>query len=173
MPVITLQKDRLSRFVGRQLTVKDMTNRLPWLGFDIEEAGSDYVKVEFNPNRIDFCSYAGIARAFRGFIGTETGLPKYAVKEGKNLLRISKDVSNIRPYMLAAVLKNIRLDEEAITDLMNMQEDLHWGIGRNRKKASIGIHNLDVIEPPFTFTAVEPDRKKFIPLDKTKEMSLI
>jgi len=172
MPVITLQKDRFSRFVGSQLSVEDMTKRLPWLGFDIEDIGLDYVKVKFNPNRVDFCSYAGIARAFKGLMGWETGLPKYEVKDGKTVLKISKAVSKVRPYMLAAVVRNIKLDEDAIVDLMEMQEDLHWGIGRNRTKASIGVHNLDVVESPFTFTAVEPDKARFVPLDKTEEMSL-
>jgi len=172
MPVITLQRERFSRFVGRKLTVEDMAKWLPWLGFDIEEIGSDYVKVEFNPNRVDFCSYAGVARAFRGLMEWETGLPKYEVKDGKTLLKISKAVSKIRPYMLAAIVWNLKLNEEAIVDLMEMQEDLHWGIGRDRKKASIGVHNLDVIKPPFTFTAVEPDKARFVPLDRTEEMSL-
>ena len=172
MPVITLQQERFSKFVGRQLTVEDMAKWLPWLGFDIEEIGSDYVKVEFNPNRVDFCSYAGVARAFRGLMGWETGLPKFEVKDGRTVLKISKAVSKIRPYMLAAVVRNIKLDEEVIVDLMEMQEDLHWGVGRNRKKASIGVHNLDVVEPPFTFTVVEPDKARFVPLDRAEEMSL-
>jgi len=172
MPVITLQNERFSRFVGRQLTLEGMANWLPWLGFDIEEVGPDYVKVEFNPNRVDYCSYAGVARAFRGLMEWETGLPKYEVKDGKTVLKISKAVSKIRPFMLAAIVRNMKLDEEAIVDLMEMQEDLHWGIGRNRKKASIGVHNLDVVNSPFTFTAVEPDKVKFVPLDKTEEMSL-
>jgi phenylalanyl-tRNA synthetase beta chain len=172
MPVITLQQERFSKFVKRQLTVEDMTKWLPWLGFDIEEIGSGYVKVEFNPNRLDFCSYAGVARAFRGLMGWESGLPRYKVKDGKTVLKINKTVTKIRSYMLAAVVHNIKLDEESIVDLMEIQEDLHWGIGRNRKKASIGVHNMDVIEPPFTFTAVEPDEARFVPLDRTDEMSL-
>jgi len=172
MPVIALQRERFSRFVGRQLMVEEMAKWLPWLGFDIEEIGSDYVKVEFNPNRVDFCSYAGVARAFRGLMDWETGLPKYEVKDGKTVLKISKAVSKIRPYMLATVVRNMKLGEDVIVDLMEMQEDLHWGIGRDRKKASIGVHNLDVVEPPFTFTAVEPDRARFVPLDRTEEMSL-
>ncbi len=172
MPVITLQKERFSRFVGRELAVEDMVNWLPWLGFDIEEIGLDYVKVEFNPNRIDFCSYAGVARAFRGLLELETKLPKYDVKEGKTHLKIDKYVSKIRPFMLAAIVRDIKLDEETIVELMEMQEDLHWGIGRNRKKTSIGIHNLDVVNPPFTYTAVEPDKARFVPLDRTEEMSL-
>ena len=172
MPVITLQRERFSRFVGRQLTVEDMAKWLPWLGFDIEEVGEDYVKVEFNPNRVDFCSYAGVTRAFRGLMKWETGLPKFEVKDGKTVLKIARAVLKVRPYMLAAIVRNIQLDDEAIIELMEMQEDLHWGIGRNRKKASIGIHNLDVVNPPFTFTAVDPDRVSFVPLDKTEMMSL-
>ena len=72
MPVITLHKDRFSKFVGKQLSVEEMTKWLPWVGFDIEEIGEDYVKVEFNPNRVDLCSYAGVARAFKGLMGWET-----------------------------------------------------------------------------------------------------
>jgi phenylalanyl-tRNA synthetase beta subunit len=29
---------------------------------------------------------------------------------------------------------------------MDFQEDLHWVIGRDRKKVAIGIHNLDVLK---------------------------
>lgn len=172
MPVITLQKDRFSRFVGRKLTVDEMANWLPWVGFDLEEIGEDYVKVEFNPNRVDLCSYAGVARAFRGLMGWETGLPEYTLEHGKTVLKIVSAVSKIRPFMLAAIVRGMRFDEDSILDLMEMQEDLHWGIGRDRKKASIGVHNLDVVSPPFTFTAVEPDKAKFVPLDSAEEMSL-
>jgi phenylalanyl-tRNA synthetase beta chain len=170
--VITLQQERFSKFIGRDLTVEKMAGWLPWVGFDIEDIGEDYVKVEFNPNRIDLCSYAGVARAFKGLMGWETGLPEYKVQDGKIKLTIAKAVGKIRPYMLAGVVRNIKLDEDSVTDLMEMQEDLHWGIGRDRKKASIGVHNLDVVNPPFTFTAVEPDEAKFVPLDTAEEMSL-
>ncbi len=172
MPVITLQKDRFSKFVGHKLTVDEMANWLPWMGFDLEEIGEDYVKVEFNPNRVDLCSYAGVARAFRGLMGWETGLPMYTLKDGKTVLRITTAVSNIRPFMLAAIVRGMKFDEDSILDLMEMQEDLHWGLGRDRKKASIGVHNLDVVSPPFTFTAVEPDKVRFVPLDSAEKMNL-
>ena len=172
MPVITLNRERFCSFLGREITVQEMAKQLPWIGFDIEEVGVDYVKVEFNPNRIDFCSYAGVARALKGFMGWETGLPKYKVKRGETVLHIDKAVSGVRPYMLAAVIRNMKLDEDDIVDLMEMQEDLHWGVGRDRRKASIGVHNLDVVKSPFTFTAVEPNSVRFVPLDKTEEMSL-
>lgn len=172
MPVIKLERERFSKFIGRDVTLEEMTEWLPWLGFDIEEVGEDHVKAEFNPNRIDFCSYAGIARAFKGLRGWKIGLPKYRTQSSETVLNIDKAVSKVRPFMLAAVVRNMKLEEEDVVDLMEMQEDLHWGIGRDRRKASIGVHNLDVVKPPFTFTAVKPNSVKFVPLDSAEEMSL-
>ncbi|MEM1660035.1 MAG: phenylalanine--tRNA ligase subunit beta [Candidatus Bathyarchaeia archaeon] len=171
MPVITLKAERLSSFLGRSISVDELVKWLPWIGFDIEEVGDGYVKVEYNPNRIDFCSYAGVARALKGFLELEVGLPRYRTEEPKLTLYIDEVVANVRPYMLAAVIRNIKLDEEAVAELMEMQEDLHWGIGRDRRKASIGIHNLDAVKPPFKYTAVEPTSVKFIPLGKAEEMT--
>jgi len=171
MPVITLQVERFSRFLGKPVTVEDLVKQLPWLGFDLEEIGEDYVKAEYNPNRIDFCSYAGVARALKGFLELETGMPEYHAEEPKTMLNVDKAVADVRPYMLAAVVRDVKLDEDTVVELMNMQEDLHWGIGRDRKKASIGIHNLDAVEPPFTYTAVEPTSVRFVPLGKTEEMT--
>lgn len=172
MPVITLERERFSRFVGRELTLANMLKWLPWLGFDVEKVGEDHVKVEFNPNRVDFCSYAGVARAFKGLRGWEVGLPRYDVKSSSTVLNIKSAVSEVRPFMLGAVVRGIKLGKDDVVDLMEMQEDLHWGIGRDRKKASIGVHNLGVVKPPFTFTAAEPRSVRFTPLDKTEEMDL-
>jgi len=172
MPVITLNVERFSKFMNRKVTVKDLVGWLPWIGFDVEETGSDYVKVEYNPNRIDYCSHAGVARALKGFLEIEIGLPKYEAEEPKTTLIIDRAVAEVRPYMLAAVVRNIKLDEDAVVELMEMQEDLHWGLGRDRKKVSIGIHNLDAVKPPFTYTAVSPESVRFVPLGKTEEMNL-
>jgi phenylalanyl-tRNA synthetase beta chain len=172
MPVITLYKERFNKFIGRTLSVEEMAKWLPWLGVDLEETGPDFVKIEFNPNRIDLCSYAGVARAFKGLMGWETGLPEYGMKSGKTILKIDKSIADIRPYMLAAVVHNIKLDEDTVAELMAIQEDLHWGVGRDRKKASIGVHNLDAVKSPFMFKAVSPESVRFVPLDKSEEMTL-
>jgi len=172
MPVITLNRDRFCFFIKQSLSVEEMAKWLPWLGVYIEETGPDYVKIEFNPNRVDFCSYAGVARALCGLMDWEAGLPKYTVQKGKIVLNIDSSVSDVRPYMLGAVIRGLRLDDESVRELMEIQEDLHWGVGRDRKKASIGVHNLDSVQPPFTYTAADPDGVRFVPLDKAKEMSL-
>jgi phenylalanyl-tRNA synthetase beta chain len=172
MPVITLSKDRFSTFIGRSITIEEMAKWLPWAGLDIEDIGLDYVKVEFNPNRIDFSSTAGVARAFSGLREWETGLPKYEVMKGKVVLNVDSSVSEVRPYVLAAIIRNMKLDDYSVRELMEMQEDLHWGVGRDRRKVSIGVHNMDVIQPPFSYVTSDPNAVRFVPLDKMKEMSL-
>ncbi len=172
MPTITLDKERFSSYVGRDLTVEEIAKWLPWLGTDIEEVGSDFVKIEYNPNRVDFCSYSGVARAFQGLMGWETGLPKYKVKQGSIILKVDKSVADVRPYVVSAVVRGLNIDYDAIKELMEMQEALHWMIGGDRKKASIGVHKLDAVEPPFSYVTCAPNEVKFVPLDKTEEMSL-
>jgi phenylalanyl-tRNA synthetase beta chain len=171
MPTITLERDRFSAFVGRDLSVEEMAKWLPWLGTDTEDVGTDYVKIEYNPNRVDFCSYGGVARAFRGLMVWETGMPNFEVKKGNIVLTVDKSVAEVRPYVVSAVIRDLNVDYDAIRELMEIQEALHWMIGRDRKKASIGVHNLDAVEPPFSYVTCAPDEIKFIPLDKTEEMT--
>ncbi len=171
MPTITLEQSRFSSFVGRDLSVEEMVEWLPWLGTDTEEIGLDNVKIEYNPNRVDFSSYGGVARAFQGLMGWETGLPKYDVKKGNIDLSVDKSVAEVRPYVVAAIVRDLKIDIATLRELIDMQEDLHWMVGRNRKKASIGVHNLDAIEPPLSYITCAPNGVKFVPLDKTEEMT--
>ena len=52
-----------------------------------------------------------------------------------------------------------------------MQEDLHMGIGRKRKKSSIGIHDLNKISFPLLYTTTTRNHN-FVPLNSEKELSV-
>jgi phenylalanyl-tRNA synthetase beta chain len=171
LPTITLNKERFSSQVGRDVSVVEMEKWLPWLGTDTEEVTLDSVKIEYNPNRVDFCSYSGIARAFQGLMGWKTGLPKFDITDGKTKLTVDKSVNQVRPFVVAAIVRGLEVNYEIIKELMEMQEALHWMIGRDRKKASIGVHNFDAVEPPFSYITSDPNEIKFIPLDKNEEMT--
>ena len=75
MPTVTLERNRFSSFVGRDLSVEEMAKWLPWLGVDTEEIGPDYVKIEYNPNRVDFSSYGGVLEPFGGSWAGRQGCP--------------------------------------------------------------------------------------------------
>lgn len=151
MPVVNVAVDRLKRFIPG-VKVDRALEILPFIALDIEGIDNDVIRVEYNPNRPDFSSDYGIARALRGLLGIETGLPRFKVAGKSGLaVKIDPGLRRIRPYIVALVAKNGRLDNETIKQLIAMQEDLHNGLGRRRKKASIGIHNLDVIKFPVTY----------------------
>ena len=171
MPVVTLYHDRLRSLLGRRKTVKEILEMLPYIGLDIEEQGKDFVRVEYNPNRPDFSTDYGIARALRGIFNIEVGLPKFKSGKSKTSIKVDRSVSDVRPYIVSLVAMNGKLDDESIRQIIAMQEDIHEGIGRKRKKVSIGIHNYDVIKPPLVYTAERPDFQ-LVPLNSDRSMSI-
>lgn len=159
----------MSELLRKKVNSDELEKIVPWLGVDIEEKTENYVKIEYNPNRPDFSSQEGIARALRGLLEIETGLPKYKISESGVTVKVDPALAEVRPYIVCAVVKNVSLNDENIIELIGMQEDLHWAIGRNRVKVSIGIHDLDNVKPPFEYRAVDPEGIKFIPLNWTVE----
>lgn len=168
MPVVNIGKDRLKKFIPN-VKVDKVLEMLPFVGLDIEGMDGNIIRVEYNPNRPDFSSDYGIVRALRGLLGIETGMPKFRIAKGKSQYTIEveeQQVKSVRPYIVALTAKNGRLDDESIKQLISMQEDLHNGIGRRRKKASIGIHALDTIHFPVTYKTVSRDYS-FVPLGES------
>jgi len=169
MAVISLYYRYLERMTGAGRG--EILERLPMFGSDIERVEEDHVDVEFFPSRPDLFSVEGVARAMRGFLGLETGLPKYQVTPSGINFSIDPGLAAIRPYLGTAVIRGISLDEEAILSLMGLQEALHWALGRGRSKVAIGIHDLDRVTPPFRYIAGERTRA-FVPLDYDREMTM-
>lgn len=172
MPVIDLPLKKVNKILGRSLTLEELEEYSLQLGADIDDKREDGIKVEYNPNRPDFCSIAGFARALKGIIGIETGLPKYELKKGKITVKVEKTVNKIRPYIQCAVVRNVTFDEESIAEIMNTQETIHWVVGRNRKKVSIGIHDMKDIKEPYRYYGEKADSHAFIPLgEEEREMT--
>lgn len=171
MPVVAFTLDRLNKFFpGKKLN--DILAIVPFIGVDIEGIDNDAVRIEYNPNRPDFASDYGIARALKGLFGIETGVPEFRFSGISGcVVMVEMSTKKIRPYIVSLVAKNGKLDEESITQLISMQEDLQNVIGRRRFKASIGIHNLDVIKFPVTYTTVQEDFS-FVPLGDSDNRTL-
>jgi phenylalanyl-tRNA synthetase beta chain len=171
MPVVNVTVERLKRLVPGVKLDKAL-DMLPFVALDIEGVDNNVIRVEYNPNRPDFSSDYGIARALRGLLGIETGIPNFKIA-GKSgwTVKVDPAIKRIRAFIVALVARNGKLDDETIKQLIAMQEDLHNGIGRRRKKASIGIHNLDAIKFPVTYKAAGGDYA-FEPLGGSTEQSI-
>ena len=171
MPVIALSYSRLQKLVGK-VSKKQIFDSLPFLGLDIESEDKNLVRVEYSPNRPDYSTDIGIALGLQGLLGIKTGALKLKIKKSNNYeIKVKSDVSKIRPYVTGIIAKNGKISEEILEQFIQMQEDLHMGIGRKRKKSSIGIHDLDKISFPLTYTTTTRNAK-FIPLKSTTENSV-
>lgn len=172
MPVVDFTFDRMNKFFpGKRLD--DILQILPFIGVDIEGIDDDSaVRIEYNPNRPDFSSDYGIARALKGLLEIETGIPEFTLSGRSGCaIKVDKSTKQVRPFIVSLVAKNGKLDEETIKQLIAMQEDLQNVIGRRRIKASIGIHNSDSIKFPVTYKTVKDDFS-FIPLGDSESHSI-
>ena len=169
MPVLKINFSRFERLTGLS---KDRTlDRLPYLGLDIEGTDKDSVRVEYSPNRPDFSTDYGIARAMRGLVGKELGVKQYRAASGKAQVFADKSLAKVRPFIACAVARKLKLDEETIRQLISMQEDLHNGLGRKRRKVAIGLHDLVAITFPVFYSAKDSGFA-FTPLGSHEQMTV-
>ncbi len=169
MAVITLPYKYLERLTRTDR--KTILDKVAFIGSDVERIEEDHADVEFFPDRPDLFSPEGVARAMRGYLGIETGLPVYSVKPSGISFTVDPKLADIRPVLGAAVIRGVEFDDESIQSIMSLQESLHWAVGRGRSKVAIGIHDLDTVHPPFRYIA-SPRSRAFVPLDYTEWMSM-
>lgn len=172
MPIITLNYEDLESLIGKKIDKKILLDKLSMIGASVERIEGNEIAVEIFPDRPDMLSVEGIARAMRNFLGIERGIKRYSVKLSNILINVEKNIKKIRPYIAGAVIKKVKLNDQAISSLMEMQEKLHFSIGKDRKKMAIGVHDLDKVKPPFIYKGIKPHEVKFIPLGKNMEMDL-
>ena len=171
MPVVELSYSRLQKLIGK-VSKKQISESLPFLGLDIESEDKDLVRVEYSPNRPDYSTDFGIALGLQGLLGIKTGSLKIKIKKSKEYkINVKSNVTKIRPFVTGIIAKNGKIDDKIIKQFMAMQEDLHFGIGRKRKKSSIGIHDLDKICFPLSYTTTNRNYK-FVPLNSNKESTI-
>ena len=172
MPVVTFDYNDFIALLGYKIPKDELVERLPMIGADLDRVEGDEISIEFFPNRPDLASVEGIVRASRAFFDFEVGLKKYNVQKSDVVLNVEKSVKDVRPYVVTALVRNVTMTDELITSLMDLQEKLHFGIGRNRKRVAIGVHNFEPVVPPFTYKAVDPDSVQFVPLAKVESMTM-
>lgn len=134
---------------------------------------STVIRLDLLAARPDLFDVGGIARALRGYLGLVEGLPEYEVGSPALQLHVDPSVDGPdcrRPHIRAAVVELPAVDDVTLVSLMKLQEALHWGVGRDRKLASIGVYDLSTLTGPLTYTTLDPDGDVFEPLGRPGEL---
>jgi len=155
-----------------KLIHEEPPKRCDFCGFETEVpfekiATDRVIRLDLLAARPDLFDIGGLSRALKGYLNLEQGLSEFTVSDSDVVVNVDPILSKkdtYRPFIVCAVVKMPPLDQTALRDIMKLQENLHWGIGRDRKLASIGVYNLDVVKPPIKYTTVDPIKFKYCPL---------
>ncbi|CVL01228.1 probable phenylalanine--tRNA ligase alpha chain [Fusarium mangiferae] len=186
MPTISVDKYKLYEALGQKFTTEEFEDLCFEFGIELDEDTENderpivngeqeppQLKIEIPANRYDMLCFEGIVtnlNIFRGRIEP----PKYRLVEpasGKlESITVKPEAEQVRPYVSGAILRNIKFDKSRYESFISLQDKLHQNLARNRTLVSIGTHDYDTIQGPFTYEALHPKDIKFIPLNQTKEM---
>ncbi|MEM3030537.1 MAG: phenylalanine--tRNA ligase subunit beta [Candidatus Micrarchaeia archaeon] len=170
MAVTKFSIGELERFALQRFRRERLVELIERLGFPVEGFEEGCVLADITPNRIDAASPEGLGRALASLTGKKTGMRDYTTKPSGLSLTIHPSVLSVRPFIVAAVAR-LPLGEAGLLSLIGLQEKIHDTFGRRRRKASIGIHDLDKTKPPFAYRALAGDAISFLPLDSAREMT--
>ncbi len=171
MATIEVNKKDLEKLVGKKLDDKKLEDELFDLKLELDKKEEDTLFIELEYDRADLLTTEGIARQMRGHYGIETGLQEYDFEQSDTVVEMSKELEKYRPYAEYFIALSYPMNEDSVKQLMQVQEKLHEVYARERTLASIGIYDLDKTSKQFKYEARKPNEIKFIPLEKTKEMT--
>ena len=137
------------------------------------------IKIELNDtNRPDLWSTGGVARQLRVHAGGKhSDFSKFLSRKGdikdcgERVAYVEPDVKDVRPYMVSFVISGKAIDDPMLKDIIQTQEKLCWNFGRKRKTISMGVYRVGDIKWPVHYTAVDPDKTSFVPLQCTEPMT--
>lgn len=173
MPSIEVSYQDLCNLIGKKIPKTELIERaILFAKGEVDEWEGDFLKIDIkDTNRPDLWSTEGIAREIQGRYGLP-GLPEYKSKPSGLQVFVDKKMKSIRPYTVCAVVRNLKITPEILSQNIQLQEKISLTFGRNRKEVAVGIYDFHRIHPPIRFTAFPPKKLKFVPLDFDQPMYL-
>ena len=180
MPTISVQQTLLRRLMEAQGFVHDIAqvnDELHLIGTDIDACTEEQLDIEIFPDRPDLLSGETLAFAMANFLHGAPARPDMDVQPSGITMKVDSSLRDVRPVILGAVVRGVSLPEDSegceafIKGLMDHQEKLHFALGRRRQRASIGVHDLARLAPPFHVKTVG-EKHAFVPLAHQESMTI-
>lgn len=171
MPTIKINYEDLISLIGKTFEPDKIKEVLPNAKCNIENIEGNIWTLEVTSDRPDHFSSEGIARTLKGLLGLEEGLRKFETKISEVEVIVDESVKNIRPFIMSATVNNLRLDDESIVQMMQLQDKLHDGIGQRRKLVSMGTYDLDKLGRKIFYKIMKLRDIVFVPLGYNTEMN--
>ena len=169
MPVLRFKPGRVEEVL--RLPLMEAVRVVERLKIEVEILDDGTLEFEVEVDRPDMYSLEGIARQVDGLLGRAAGMPAYeTVDSGVEV--VARQVPS-RPYIAAAVVWDVNVDEDFLVELIQFQEKLHTSLGRGRSRVAIGIHDFEKLPGrTVTYSEEDVDSVVFTPLGGSKPMTL-
>ncbi|MCX8158267.1 MAG: phenylalanine--tRNA ligase subunit beta [Candidatus Diapherotrites archaeon] len=174
MPKLEISKKDLEILVGKKFKdMEELEEVLMYAKVELDGQENDKLFLDAkDTNRPDLWSAEGIARQLKASLGLKKGLPKYDVRKSNLKVKIEASVKDVRPLTYCAIIKDVKITEESLIQMIQLQEKVAMTFGRKRKEAAIGIYDYDKIKGNIRFYGADPKTKKFVPLEFKEELTL-
>ncbi len=170
MAVLEISFEDLQKNINKEMSLEKLEEMLFDFGLEIDGLDGDLLRIDITAERPDLLSPKGFIRAIKAYLGQFLD-KKYVSKKSDYKVIVDKSVSNVRPYTVCAVVKNLNLDDNQIKEIIWAQEKLHQTLGRKRKGGAIGVYPLSEISFPISYKADKKENISFAPLGFQEKLS--
>jgi phenylalanyl-tRNA synthetase beta chain len=190
MPTVAVEKDKFYAHMGRSYTDEEFDELCFEFGIELDEITSEreeaqksstvklsdqqiaalsnkvVYKIDVPANRYDLLCIEGLSRSLRIFLGDQQPPTfKLAQEEPAATMKVKKtNTDTIRPFVVCAILKDVTFTQERYSSFIDLQDQLHRNLCRQRTLVAIGTHDMDTIEGPYVYDARPGSEIEFVPL---------
>lgn len=195
MPTVGVKRDLLFKALGKTYTDDEFQKLCFEYGLELDEVTTEkqmitkeqgeveaakdaseevIYRIDIPANRYDLLCLEGLVLGLQVFLG-KIPFPKFTkvdpIGGSAQKMVITEATKQIRPFAVAAVLRDVTFTKDSYNSFIDLQDKLHQNICRKRALVAIGTHDLDTLKGPFTFDAKPPKEIKFVPLNQDKAMT--
>ncbi|MBN2067802.1 MAG: phenylalanine--tRNA ligase subunit beta [Candidatus Diapherotrites archaeon] len=171
MPNVNVSLKDMQKLIGRKLSLAEFSEAVLYAKGEVDAVSGDEITVDVkDTNRPDLWSAEGIARELRARLGIEKGIPKYRVKKGRLSCTIEKSVEKTRPFIACALVKNVKVTEDFLIQMIQLQEKVGMTFGRRRKETGIGLYDFGKMKGPVFYRGCRDNEIEFVPLEYKVKM---
>ncbi len=175
MPQTTLSLSRVQAMLPEPLSPERWEQLLFASKAELVGIDGDTIQISATPDRLDLLSEGGLGLYVEGVLGSRTGLPRIHCRTGPGpAIEVAATVHPLRPEISGLIVhppRGSRIDEGTLAEAIRFQELIHASVGRDRRKASLGLYAVDRIRFPLRYALEPMESVSFTPLDRNRQTS--
>ena len=173
MPTIEFKKSDLEILLNKKIKDNEVFDFFLPVKGEVDGFENNIIKLdEKDSNRPDLWSVEGIARDLKAHLQIDVSIPQYNFDNSQYVVKIDDNLKNIRPFGAYAIAKNVKITDDFLKSLIQIQEKITTSFGKKRAEVAIGIFDLDKINGKKLKYFASETNFKFIPLGFEQQMTL-